>query len=1248
LPEDWEEKDYFAEYEIRGGARGQVKYHLAGINLTVLASLDKPFYSEGGSAHLSLSVSTLNSISHSLFARVNYSGYEAKQPFMLNGNQSLSFDIPLAKITGEKLFFGIYQESGRSIHLNSLYLYQAGEILTLETDKQVYQPGEAVTVRMSSPQGVSGNLTLSAPGYEKNIVFSGSTQEIFVLPAVMTAGTYYIGYQISAVDGQQYSGSHPFDVQGIQVKVKEARLDKGRYAPEDAIILTLAIESNQDLGATLKTWIVDPEKNYDSAGTLAIPLSSAQPFLAVHSAPLSTTKLGIHRMVYGIYKEEMLLCSGSYAFDVGEAILLGISTDKADYPQGNEPVTIEAQVHGTVPGNLEFSVDGQPVGSHPVSLSGFSSIQYTLPAAAPGLRTLKVSLISGGLTSTKQIDFIYGSNLPDLSVRMASDPNIEDGILTILITVTNRGKSASGPTTLSLYDGGDPLANFDVKSLQPGESQSFTFSLNVSGRAGATSLQGRIDPGNQVDEYSKGNNEARFTFTVPDLALKTILEKGVYSPGETVGITSAITNLSLDSLSGLTLTTEVKDAAGLPVFHHTQTLPLIKEGTTFSFQAFWLTEASLKEGVYSIRQTIEGEVTARAAASVEIKDFAKGLEGAIAAQPNPVNQGGQETLSYTLMNKGSIDLSGLMVKVLVVNPDTGEIRNNYERFADLPRNDTLSGSFSFATADLAPRVYTASLQVSSAAFSMTKILGSVSFEVKPVLPMITWGKNFGGGGNGVAYAIRQTLDGGYLAAGATSSFFQLVRDAWVGKLGPQGEIQWQKAYGTAAGDAVYAVYPTTDGGYVIAGETYGILGIGRQIWVGKLYVDGEIQWQKTYGNGWARSVRQTHEGGYIVAGEREDHAWVMKLDGKGNILWQKGYGSHGDAVYSVQETADGGYVLAGITGSEESKAAWAAKLDAEGEVQWQKVYGTGHGEAAYSIQQLCDGGYIMAGITNTSADGNYDAWVLRLDPYGAIRWQKAYGGLKVDVAYSIGQTTDDGFVLAGITNSFGNGDYDAWVLRLDPHGEIHWQKAYGAQHGDAAFGVEQAQDGGFIVAGGTNSFADRDYDVWVWKVDEGGNLSDCQEGWMKSTDGLARETQAIAQDGPMVAQDIFGLAKEGKAWAKEMQGSVIDLCAGIPDISVDPSSRFLPFSRVKVGKSSTKSITVSNLGTGDLGIESIQVNGASFSQKNDCTALSPGDSCAIAVTFKPTAPGVRAGFLEIYSNDPDENVVRFGLSGTGY
>lgn len=189
LPVDLEEKDYFADYEMKAsgvqeveGSRGQVKYHLAGINLNVTAALDKPYYQEGETAHLVLSISSLNTplSALSLFARVNYPGYESKQSFSLSGSQPLSFDIPLAQITGEKLFYGIYHESGRSIHLNSLYIHKAGDVLTITTDKQVYQPGETVSVSVSGT--ISGTLHLIGPNYDEALPFAGTVAEALPYP----------------------------------------------------------------------------------------------------------------------------------------------------------------------------------------------------------------------------------------------------------------------------------------------------------------------------------------------------------------------------------------------------------------------------------------------------------------------------------------------------------------------------------------------------------------------------------------------------------------------------------------------------------------------------------------------------------------------------------------------------------------------------------------------------------------------------------------------------------------------------------------------------------------------------------------------------------------------------------------------------------------------------------------------------------------------------------------------------------
>jgi uncharacterized membrane protein len=619
LPEDLEEKDYFAEYELKGQgswAKGQVKYHLAGINLRVISLLDKAYYKEGETALLTISVSSLTSFSSglNLVARVNYPGYESRQPFTMNGSQAVLFDIPLTKITGEKLFLGIYHESGRSIHLNSLYIHKEGDVLTLRTDKQVYKPGETVVITVGrSDPAVSGALTLTAPNYEETFSFSGTASKSFLLPSTITAGTYYISYQLSMVSGQNYKGSYPFDVEGIQVKVKGATLDRTKYAPADTINLSLMIESNQNLSATLRTWVVDPEKEYTATGTQGVTLTNSEPFLAKQNLPFTTTKLGVHQLVYGIYVGDLLLCSGSEAFDMGEAVVLGVSADQADYPAGYEPVIVKAGIYGTGPTILDFLVDGQSMFSQSISLSGFSKTLYTLPAVSPGRHSLKARLTSGGLISTKETSFTYGSGLADLTVWMFSDRNIASGIMKFTITVINRGKSPSVSTTLYLYDGpigaGVLLDMLEVKSLAPGESQSFTYNLSVLGRAGGNTLSTWIDPAGKVQEFDKANNEAKITFTIPELTLSTNLEKEVYSPGETIAITGLITNLSKDPLAGFTMTTTVRDAALLPVYTDSRQVPSIGGLATISINVPWPTDANLPEGVYTISQTLQGRET---------------------------------------------------------------------------------------------------------------------------------------------------------------------------------------------------------------------------------------------------------------------------------------------------------------------------------------------------------------------------------------------------------------------------------------------------------------------------------------------------------------------------------------------------------------------------------------------------------------------------------------------------------------
>jgi hypothetical protein len=421
FPADLEEKDYFADYELKDsriqeveGSRGQIRYCIAGINLNVNAYLDKQFYSVGDMARITIVVAQSSFGSLNLFARVNYNGYESRLPFTLSSTETLTFDIPLTEITGEKLFYGIYHESGRSIHLNSLYVHEAGNVITITTNKQVYNPADTVIITVSSQlSAVTGTLTLSAPDYEETSAFTGTATKSFVLPATMTAGTYYITYQLSGIIGDTYTGSYPFDVAGISVKVKDATLDKAKYASSDTLHLSLTIESNKNISANLKTWIVDPEGEYTVAGERNINLSSTDNLLVTHNSPLVTDVSGIHRLVYGIYTEDLLLVSGSEAFDVGDAILTGISTNKTDYPTNTEFVNVKVSMYGTVDAILELQLDGDTIRTQTIALNGFPTLNIELGTQEPGTHILKAMIIAGRLKSIKETTFTYALSLLD-------------------------------------------------------------------------------------------------------------------------------------------------------------------------------------------------------------------------------------------------------------------------------------------------------------------------------------------------------------------------------------------------------------------------------------------------------------------------------------------------------------------------------------------------------------------------------------------------------------------------------------------------------------------------------------------------------------------------------------------------------------------------------------------------------------------------------------------------------------------
>jgi hypothetical protein len=399
----------------------------------------------------------------------------------------------------------------------------------------------------------------------------------------------------------------------------------------------------------------------------------------------------------------------------------------------------------------------------------------------------------------------------------------------------------------------------------------------------------------------------------------------------------------------------------------------------------------------------------------------------------------------------------------------------------------------------------------------------------------------------------------------TSSFllFLIFGATFVNAQAPA--LQWQKTFGGTYNEFAKSIQPTTDGGYILAGSTESFDGDvhgnhgNKDFWVVKLTRNGNIQWQKAlggYGYETAFSIQQTNDGGCIVAGQAStndgdvtgNHGyldfWVVKLDANGNLQWEKSFGgSSADFATSIHQTADGGYIVGGVTNSNDMQVSgnhgfsdeWVIKLNAAGKIQWKKTYGGSAGDNLSCIIQTKDGGYITAGGTNSNngdVSGTHDIvygdfWITKLDKNGNLQWQKTFGGSDYESANSIVQTSDGGYIAVGWNRSKngdikGNhGDYDLWVIKLNSNGTLKWQRSLGGRNGDFGYSIQETEGNGYIIAGGSDS-NNGDVsgnhgreDFWIVKLDVSGNLQ-----WQKSLGGSEyEEVRGIIQtkDGGYIA-----------------------------------------------------------------------------------------------------------------------------------
>ena len=355
---------------------------------------------------------------------------------------------------------------------------------------------------------------------------------------------------------------------------------------------------------------------------------------------------------------------------------------------------------------------------------------------------------------------------------------------------------------------------------------------------------------------------------------------------------------------------------------------------------------------------------------------------------------------------------------------------------------------------------------------------------------------------------------------------------------------WKKTFGGSKDDWGNSVQQTSDGGYIIAGQTASY-GAGKDdAWLIKTDADGNRQWDKTFGGSGidrAESVQQTNDGGYIFVGYtqpfdagKEDvsmYIWLIKTDANGNKLWEKTFDrSTWGIEISLQQTSDGGYIITGgklsygstnLAGIDDTLAGldvWLIKTDSNGDRQWDRTFGGSNSyECGSSVKQTKDGGYIIAGGKSSYGVEDPDIWLIKTDASGNKLWDKIFRELGFDIGESVEQTNDGGYIITGWTAKKDEQDNPytyVSLIKTDPNGNEQWDKTFGSGN-DEGDSVQQTSDGGYIIAGSTSHGAGSS-DIWLVKTDANGNkLWDRIFGGLRQDDG--HSVQQTSDGGYIIA-----------------------------------------------------------------------------------------------------------------------------------
>lgn len=343
-------------------------------------------------------------------------------------------------------------------------------------------------------------------------------------------------------------------------------------------------------------------------------------------------------------------------------------------------------------------------------------------------------------------------------------------------------------------------------------------------------------------------------------------------------------------------------------------------------------------------------------------------------------------------------------------------------------------------------------------------------------------------------------------------------------------------------DFFFSAIDREDGGYLSFGYTNRFGAGDFDFYLVNMDEEGNVIWSKSYGglnSDLGYSIAKTQDDGYVLLGGSQSFGaggsdiLLMKIDMSGEVVWSKTYGGNGwDVGYELTLTNDGGYIIVGRTNSFGSGDGdiYCIKLDSFGEVIWNQTYGGVNNEDGQQIKQTSDNGFIVIGHTQSFGAGNADIYLIKTDNSGVIEWTKTYGGLNYDYGNSVQQTIDGGYIISGHTNSFGYDNGETLLIKTDNLGNIIWSKTFGGSEVDYSHYVIQNPSGGYTFTGQTNSFGEGKFDAFIVETNSLGTPV-----WAMSYGGLEDDfSNAIvhipSQEGYIIAGNTWSYGNQSRAY----------------------------------------------------------------------------------------------------------------------